>query len=265
MMMKRLSVLLTNDDGVEAPGLRAFHAALSTRFEVTVLAPLEEQSGVGHAVSLRAPIAHRPLAGWLDMRGMALAGTPADCVKCAVAGLLAFRPDIVVAGINDGENTGVAIYNSGTVAAAREAAIHGIPGFAVSIVKEAAGQLADHAELAASIIEDILGLSDHTKGTYYNLNLPARAANSCLGVRVTRQGLAAYADEWEHGAIEEGRPSVRLRSGYRIAEPELDFDSAAVAAGWVSLTPLTIDSTDAILRTRLGEAFSARRFHASRI
>jgi 5'-nucleotidase len=251
----RPRVLLTNDDGVLSEGMRALYVALSERFQVQVVAPMDEQSGVGHSVSLRAALGHRPLPPGLGLEGVALSGTPVDCVKCALAGVFGPRPDLVVAGINDGENTGVTIYNSGTASAAREAAIHGLPAFSVSLARGAPGPIEAYASRAAELIGELLEVGAPA-GVFYNLNLPACAPEELTRVRVTRLDLRSFADEWVRSPSAGGQATVRLRGGDRPREVSLDYDSAAVAAGFVSLTPVSVDATHAGLLAQLAGAYA---------
>ena len=133
-----MRILLTNDDGIHAQGLWALHAALAPGHEVTVVAPDRERTGVGHAITLHQPLRAASLAV-NGAEGYAVNGTPADCVKLAVLEILGGRPDLVVSGLNPGANVGVNINYSGTVAAAREAALGGIPAIAASIEGHAPG------------------------------------------------------------------------------------------------------------------------------
>lgn len=241
--MRAHQLLLTNDDGVLAEGLSELYKALRGRFAVRVLAPDGERSGVAHGVSLTRSLGSRELPPLLQMEGRALGGTPVDCVKAAVSGLFGARPSCVVSGMNHGENTGLTVYNSGTVAAAREAAFYGLPAFAVSLEHGAQGALAGYAACALRVIVGVLAGPAHRPGVYYNINIPARDPEEMLGVQVCRLHLAPFDDRWELSTTAAGHSSLRLRGGSREPASGPDFDAAALAEGWITLTPLLVDAT----------------------
>ncbi len=228
-------VLLTNDDGVRAEGLLALKGALSGWGRVFVVAPAEENSAVSQALTI-----HRPLRTFKVAEDhYALTGTPADCVIFALRKLLPRLPDLVVSGINHGPNLGDDIIYSGTVAGAREAAIHRIPAAAASSV---GGQGDFNFGPAAGFVRRIIDeLFPFPEGTFLNINIPE---GNPVAYRFTRQGSKAA-----EGSIEEKR-DPRGRSYYWIARDEsewmveADTDYEAIRAGEVSVTPLQRDQTD---------------------
>ena len=227
-------ILVTNDDGIDSPGLEALALALAEVGEVSIVAPLENQSGIGHALNLRDPIflARREVAG---RTATALSGTPATCVRLALASLLADAPpDLVVSGINRGLNFGRNAYISGTVAAAREAALEGIPAIAVSLAYEAHP---DYAQAAAALTEVAIGVKRHglPATVFLNVNVPAGRPR---GLRVSRQSRLVGSESYEARRNPYGRPYFWSVFSQPTAEPEPGSDVAAVGDGWVAVTPL---------------------------
>jgi 5'-nucleotidase len=227
-------ILLTNDDGIEAEGLRRLLTVLQELGEVTVVAPEAEQSGTSHALTIRRPLrVHR--------RGTArfsIDGTPTDCIHLGLTRILDHRPDLVVSGINLGSNVGQDLTYSGTVAAALEAALFGIPSFALSLQATAA---APHFTAAAGFGRRLAGrlLGEGLPvGTFLNVNVPA---GPIAGVRWTRQGRHNYAlpGPTDGG---DGQP-VWIRRNTGTWEPDPQADVLAVREGWISITPLLADWT----------------------
>ena len=236
--MNRVPILITNDDGFNAEGLRVLEESLQPLGEVHVVAPDREQSGQGHALTLNHPLR-------IERRGprhYAVQGTPTDCIYLGVHSILADRrPALVVSGINKGTNLGDDITYSGTVSAAFEATLIEVPAFAVSQQLEKNGQADFGAagRFALRLAEQVLDRG-MPKDTLLNVNVPRVAPK---GVRVTRQGKRLYPG----GLVERADP--KGRTYYWIGgapaewaeDPESDF--AALAEGWISLTPLHLDLT----------------------
>jgi len=238
-------VLLSNDDGIDAAGIAALAAALDGIGTVAVVAPFQEQSAVGHAITVRDPMrVHEwPFDGpsgpvW----ARAVTGTPADCVKIAVQRLLPRPPDLVVSGINHGPNTAVNVMYSGTVSAATEACILGVPSMAVSHDAwhptdfEPAGVVA--RRLAERVLEDGL-----PPGVLLNVNVPDLALDDLAGVRVTRQARARWEEEFEERFDPTNRPYYWLGGRFIDLDEGPDTDLAAIRDGFVSVTPLQLDLT----------------------
>lgn len=232
-------ILVSNDDGVRAAGIRALVAALESVGEVWVVAPDREQSAASHSLSL-----HRPLrVEELGSRRFAVDGTPTDCVNLAINGILPTRPDLVVSGINHGANMGDDITYSGTVSAAMEGTLLNVPSIAVSLAwKEeldfsAAAQFAQR--LARSVLEHGL-----PRDTLLNVNVPPLPASELRGYLVTRQGKRKYGD----AIVEKVDP--RGKKYYWIGGEDLGFiaaegtDFTAVEGGYISVTPLHLDLTN---------------------
>ena len=238
-------VLVSNDDGIDAAGIAALAAALDGLGTVAVVAPLAEQSAVGHAITVRDPMrVHAwPFEGpGGDVWARAVTGTPADCVKIAVQKLLPRPPSLVVSGINHGPNTAVNVLYSGTVSAASEACILGLPAVAVSHDAwrptdfEAAGRVARH--VAERVLQDGL-----PPGVLLNVNVPDRPAEALAGVRVTRQARSRWEEEFEERRDPFDRPYYWLGGRFIDLDEGADTDLAAIAEGYVSVTPLHVDLT----------------------
>jgi 5'-nucleotidase len=232
----RPNVLVSNDDGIHAPGLAALAAALETVGEVYVVAPDRERSAVGHALTL-----HRPLrVESLGARRFAVNGTPTDCVNLAILGILPVRPDVVVAGINSGSNLGDDVTYSGTVSAAMEGSLLGVPALAVSLVD--AGDGADYGPAARAAVElTRLLLRDREGGvTLVNVNVPRGGPR---GIRMTRLGRRIYSEKVTEQRDPRGKVYYWIGAGPPAWEAGEDTDFAAVHAGYISVTPLHLDLT----------------------
>lgn len=238
--MQKPRVLLTNDDGYQAAGLRAMAEELRDYAEVSIVAPSLERSGAAQSLTLRKPIVcHR-----ISEHEWALDGTPADCVIVALHKLLKGPVDLVISGINHGANLGENVYYSGTVGAAREAVIHHVPGLAMSLCsKKASADFEPSAHLARQLAELILqnGLQPQV---VLNVNVPEVWGGR---VRFTRQSRKITRNLLREGEDPKGRPYYWL-SEQRIdreqdVDPESDY--AAVFAGAASITPLHLDPTHA--------------------
>ena len=226
-------LLVTNDDGIHAAGLAALAAALEELGEVHVVAPEREQSACGHALTL-----HRPLrVDRVRDRWFAANGTPSDCVNLAVLGFLPERPVLIVSGINHGGNLGDDVTYSGTVSAAMEGTLLGVPSIAVSLVD--GGGLADAADVARLLVTRVLVEGLPSK-TLLNVNVPP---GSPQGVRVTRLGHRVY----EGKIVEQRDPRGRIHYWIGGGEPRWETlegtDMGAIHAGFVSVTPLHLDLT----------------------
>jgi len=232
-------ILATNDDGVYSPGLAILAKAMKELGDVVVVAPDKEQSAVAHSLTL-----HRPLLLEEVREGVyACNGTPTDCVHLAVNGLLTRRPDLIVSGINKGGNLGDDVTYSGTVSAALEAAIMGIPAIAFSMVARQDFKFGAAVEFARELAAHVLE-GGMKKDTLLNVNVPNVNADEIKGVRLTRQGRRIYG-----GTVLE-RIDPRGKKYYWIGgetdnwvdDPVADHD--AVRDGYISVTPLKFDMTD---------------------
>ncbi len=247
-MSQKKTLLLTNDDGVHAEGLRSFHKALRDHYEIIVAAPHSDVTGVAHAVTLLAPLRYEPLPVESELKGYRIFGTPADCVKISLGHILKEKPDLVVSGMNIGENTGVSVFYSGTVAAAREGAFQGIPSFAFSVSEKTPNHVDEYCRRAVDLLGEMLQLlRNESTGsrnfTYYNINFPSCPPQSCRGVKVARQSFANYDDGYECRTDSNGAESLWLAGEKRGIEPSLEFDTRALFEGYATVTPLDMDTT----------------------
>ncbi len=240
--MKR--ILVTNDDGIHAPGIQALEAAIADLAEVHVVAPLDEQSATSHALTLHRPLRMKEFGE----RRMAVDGTPTDCVLIAVRELLEEPPDLVVSGINQGPNLGEDVIYSGTVAGAMEGTILGIPAVAISHGSRTDRDFSTAASVARALVAQLLEL-DHPYRFLVNVNVPAVPLTAVRGTRVTRLGTRFYEDDIIRKTDPRGRDYFWVGGTDPQWEPEPDTDFAALADGYVSLTPVLTDLTD---RERLG-------------
>jgi 5'-nucleotidase len=239
-------ILLTNDDGVYAPGLRALRAELRQLGEVAVVAPVGEQSAVGHSITLLTPLVvqevldenHRPM-GW------AVEGRPADCVKLALLELLPQKPDLVVSGLNAGSNAGINVLYSGTVAAAAEGAFFQIPSIAVSLeyTKPKPLDFPQAAALARRVIEQILAHRP-PPGALFNVNIPSLEKGPIAGIRVVPQNLAPHHESYDRRIDPRGRVYFWNNPDYGCPEPHPDSDVNALAERFITVTPLQFNMTN---------------------
>lgn len=255
MTAERPVILVSNDDGVYSTGIRALARALASLGDVYTVAPEREQSATSHSITL-----NRPLRCWsVGERRWAVDGSPVDSVYVALhhKELLPRKPDIVVSGINHGLNMGSDLFYSGTVAAAREAALRGIDALAVSTpgdndMESVAGYA---VEVASALIEHARTRSREDAAALWNLNVPKAPVH---GVRVTRQGERIYDDMVEVRADPRGRPYLWI-GGPMVRHPKLEgADTTAFDAGWASLTPLALDQTRNDAMAALWKRFSSK-------
>lgn len=244
-----MRILLTNDDGIHAPGIHALYAALrECGHEVRVIAPLTEQSAVSASLTLNRPL-HVHEVAEAGLVGQAVDGTPVDCVKLALTTLLRDKPDLVVSGLNDGGNLGTDIFYSGTVGAASEASLFGVPAVAVSRGKPAAEGPAPCAAHAARLVTDF-AWADFPRGRVLNINYPRRPVAELRGVRVGSMALTPWNHGYQQDKDASGQPCWRL-VGSMPPENGPETDITLTRAGWVVLTPLLFDRTDGEVLARL--------------
>ena len=236
-----MKILITNDDGVYAPGLAALHQSLGQRHEVVVVAPETEQSAVGHSITIADPIRVRRLGPRTGMNGWAISGTPADCVKLALNELVDPPPQMVVSGINNGSNVGVNLLYSGTVSAASEAAISGLPALAVSLEVRGEPDFEFAALVARRIAEsyDSLGVKP---GVLLNVNVPAVPREAVRGFQVTRQSLGRLTERFLRRQDPRGR-TYYWQDGEIMAADDGQSDHGSLLAGYITITPVSHDLT----------------------
>ena len=249
-----MKVALTNDDGIHAVGLRAiYRALLEAGHEVEVIAPMTEQSAVGHSITIHGPLRVKKVSeeGFV---GYGIYGTPTDCVKLGIGELLAGRPDIVVSGINAGANVGPDILYSGTVAAATEAAHLGFPALAVSHDSFKPSDLSEHARYAVALMERI-PWPDLPPRRVLNLNLPDRSTAQFQGLRLCHQTSAIWKDWYYRREDPRGNPYWWLDGTIPPDKVSSGSDRGLLTEGWATLTPLKFDFTDTQTLEKMRELF----------
>lgn len=248
-----MRILLSNDDGVYAEGIKALYQELKKLGKVWVVAPLQEKSTTGHSLTLHKPLRMIPIRPHF----YGVSGSPADCVYLGIRQVIGDLPDLVVSGINRGANLGQDVYYSGTVSAAREASILGIPSLAVSLSvnfdKHHSDQELHYASAAKVALEIIKSLKniELPKHTLLNLNVPDAPLNRIKGVKLARQGFRIYSGDILKRKDHRGKDYFWVGGKYKGFRKEHDTDCDAVESGFASLTPLKLDSTDASFLSHL--------------
>lgn len=238
-----MNILLTNDDGIYFEGLWALHRRLRDRHVVAVVAPDRERSAIGHAITLNEPLR----AAWVKANGAsggyAVSGTPADCVKLALIELLETRPDMVISGINPGANVGININYSGTVAAAKEAALFGVPSIAVSMEGDGAAHYDEAAGFVGRLI-DKLGRTGMPSGVFLNVNIPNSAIQDTAGVRMSHQGLRDTEEFFDKRRDPRNRTYYWQGGEAQRFDKSPESDGRALEEKYISITPIKCDMTD---------------------
>jgi 5'-nucleotidase len=239
-------ILLTNDDGIQAPGILAMYRELTKLGEVIVVAPETAQSATGHGITLTTPLLTSSVTIENGFTGTAVDGRPADCVKLAISQLLPRQPDLCVSGINAGANVGINVVYSGTIAAAIEAAFLGIPAIATSLFlrSHVPTDYARAAILSQEMIEKILA-NGLTAGQVANINIPAlQKDEQPAGIRVARQCTRPWIDTYERRTDPRGRDYFWNSSIFQLGNTDEDTDIAALRDKFITLTPLQFDLTE---------------------
>lgn len=238
-------ILLTNDDGIYAEGINALRRVMEEveGAEVWAVAPDRERSASGHAITFHRPLFPLPA----DIAGArvpcySVSGTPADCAKLAMEALLPRKPDLVISGINHGYNVGTDVFYSGTVSAALEGPILGVPAIAVSMEARRSASFELAAQFTRSLALKVLaeGLPE---GTLLNVNVPAVEADALRGVRVTKVGRRLYQNQWDRRVDPRGRTYFWLAGEVMELDNDADSDVTAVEEGYTSVTPIHLDLT----------------------
>ena len=242
-----MHILVTNDDGVTAPGLLALALEMRKLGTVSVLAPDHNWSASGHVKTMHRPLRVRDARLADGSPALTSDGAPSDCVALALLGYLPEKVDLVVSGINPNANIGHDVTYSGTVTAAMEAVIGGVPGIAVSLHSpENHPDELDYgpaARAARRIVERLAALG-LTRQTLLNINVPYLPDSQIKGYMVTRQGLRVYRDRLDERLDPRGRPYYWIGGEAPTAVPDAGTDFGALASGYVSITPLNLDLTD---------------------
>ncbi len=247
---ERVKILLTNDDGIRAPGLIALYKQLATFATVVVVAPETVQSATGHGITLATPLLTQRVDVDGVFTGTAVDGRPADCVKLALNQILpelGFEPDVLVSGMNSGANVGINVIYSGTVAAAIEGAFLGLPAIAVSLHlrHQIRTDYDQGAAVALPVIRKLIA-AEVVRGEVVNINVPATETGTpaaSVATRVCRQCTRPWVDQYEKRLDPRGRAYYWNSSVFTLGETEADTDVAALRDGHVAVTPLMFDLT----------------------
>lgn len=237
-----MKILLTNDDGISAPGLYALFQEMKTLGEVAIVAPDSEKSAVGHAITLSAPLRVENFYRDDKFYGYAVNGTPADCVKLAYWAL-GIKPDLVLSGINLGANTGINILYSGTVSAATEGMFLNIPSIAISLTTFENPDFKLAAKFARKLSQIVLK-NRLPKGTLLNVNVPPVKEEEIQGVMITRQGHAMYQEKFDK-RVDPHKKVYYWLTGMKVKlEEDENVDDRAILNNKISITPVHFDLTN---------------------
>lgn len=246
-----MHILVTNDDGIDSPGIYALVQALRTVGKVSVVAPDRQQSAVGHALTVSSPLRATKIRRDGAFFGYAINGTPADCVKIGICSLLEEKADLLVSGINHGSNTSKNILYSGTVSAATEGMMMGLPSIAISIDSlDYKTDCTAAAEYAAKLAAQYFALNVPAD-IVLNVNVPAIAKEHIKGFRVTKQGTSSWEDAYERRLDPMGREYFWLSGHYNSKDTDENTDEGAMKAGYVSVTPIQYQLTATDFMSRL--------------
>jgi 5'-nucleotidase len=244
-------ILITNDDGVTAPGIRNLVEAVKDLGKIIIVAPDKPQSGMGHAITIGHPLRMSKVNFFGDLEAWQVSGTPVDCVKLAVDKLLHRKPDICLSGINHGSNHSINVIYSGTMSAAMEAAIEGIPSVGFSLCDF--GMEADFTaarKVVRTIVERLLQ-QENDKHLLLNVNIPKVEEELLQGIKVCRQAYAKYQEDFDERIDPHGRKYYWLTGEFINMDEGNDTDVWALENNYVSVVPVSIDFTNYQLKNKL--------------
>ena len=241
--MSKPYILVTNDDGITASGIHELVLQLKNVGEVAVVAPDSEKSAVGHAITISDPIRVAEFDKNGLWKGFAVSGTPADCIKIAVSALLDRRPDLIISGINLGPNTGINVIYSGTVSAATEGTILGIPSIAISLATFTNPVYFTAACFARKLVDVVLKHS-LPRNTFLNVNVPNIPLEEVSGIKITRQGVAIFSESFDKRVDPRNKVYYWMTGNkVEICEDD-DVDDEVIKHGMISITPMQFDLTN---------------------
>ena len=238
-----MKILLSNDDGINARGLHALHKGLQQIAEIVVVAPESEQSAVGHAITIADPLRVREISDNAKIFGYAVNGTPADCVKIGLKALLTEAPDILVSGINLGANVATNIIYSGTVSAATEGTLLGVPSIAFSLNTFVKPDYSAAVDIAVGIVKKT-AKNSLPKGTLLNVNIPAIPKDKIKGIKVCRQSECVFQVAFDKRFDLRGIDYYWQGGNMDFSEPDENADIHALEKGYVTITPIQYDLTN---------------------
>ncbi len=244
-------ILVTNDDGITAPGIRALVEAVKGLGKVVVVAPDKPQSGMGHAITIGQPLRLIPSQQFEGIEAYSCTGTPVDCVKLAVDKVLHRKPDLCVSGINHGANHSINVIYSGTMSAAVEAAIESIPSIGFSLLDYSIEADFSAAKVYAKKVVELLLSSKPDKHSVLNVNIPAVPEALIKGIKICRQAYAKYEEDFIERKDPHGRKYYWLTGEFVNFDKGKDTDVWALKNNYVSVVPVQFDLTNYVLKTKL--------------
>lgn len=242
--MKKPHILISNDDGIQASGILALARVASEFGTVTIVAPDSPQSAMGHAISVSKPLRIHDARLLDGTPGFAVNGTPADCVKIATGVIMKEKPDLVLSGINHGSNTSISAMYSGTLSAAREGAIQGLPSIAFSMISfDTSADMGPSAQVARTVIAHALQ-NRLAPGQLLSVNIPHLPFEQINGIKITRQAMGRWVEEFDERTDPYGRKYYWLTGRFQLNDEGEETDEHAIADGYVSVTPMSHDLTE---------------------
>lgn len=241
--MSKPHILICNDDGITAPGILNLIEAVKDLGHITVVAPDSAQSGMGHAISVGKPLRLYEQNLPHGRKGYACSGTPVDCIKLATGVLMEKKPDLLLSGINHGANSSISVVYSGTMSAAMEGAIEGIPSIGFSLCDFAHEADFSAAQQIVRIIVANALSQPLQKGALLNVNIPRLPYSELKGIKITRQAIGRWVEEFDKRVDPYGRNYYWLTGKFNIEDDGQDTDEWALANGYVSVCPVQFDLT----------------------
>ena len=245
-------ILITNDDDITSPGIRALVEAAKELGKVVVVAPDKPQSGMGHAITIGSPLRMNKMNLFGDVEAWQTSGTPVDCVKLAVDKILHRKPDICLSGINHGANHSINVIYSGTMSAAMEAAIEGIPSIGFSLLDyRYEADFAPARQIVHDIVKQVLASREIDKHLLLNVNIPAVPMNEIKGIKVCKQAYAKYEEDFDERIDPQGKKYYWLTGEFKNFDKAKDSDVWALQHNYVSVVPVQFDLTNYTLKKQL--------------
>jgi 5'-nucleotidase len=252
---KQPIILITNDDGVTAPGIAHLVHAVKHLGRVVVVAPDKPQSGMGHAITIMHPLRFNKVHLFDGVEAYQTNGTPADCVKLAIDKILKQQPTICLSGINHGANHCINVIYSGTMSAAMEAAIDGVPAAGFSLLDYA--HEADFTETTPHLQQIVHWMLSSNKNPHLllNVNFPKKSTKKIKGIKVCRQAKARYKEDYSHRSDPSGRDYYWLAGTLEVNDKGTDTDHYALSKNYISVVPISIDFTNHEVKKQLQKKF----------
>ncbi|HEY0679210.1 MAG TPA: 5'/3'-nucleotidase SurE [Chitinophagaceae bacterium] len=249
-------ILVTNDDGITAPGIKNLVEAVKDLGKVVVVAPDKPQSGMGHAITIGSPLRLHQVHDFEGIEAYQCTGTPVDCVKLAVDKVLHRKPDLCLSGINHGANHSINVIYSGTMSAAVEAAIESIPSIGFSLLDYSIeADFTGARKFARQIVEQMLTVRNLEKHMVLNVNFPAVDVNLIKGIKMCRQAYAKYEEDFLERHDPHGRRYFWLTGEFVNLDKGKDTDVWALKNNYVSVVPVQFDMTNYVLKDKLEKAW----------